>query len=1346
MKNVIKVLTVVAVIILLSVYGARALASEAETAEISFYIGSTLIKTETVEKDKPVSINGITAPRGYEITGWTVGENGEIFDSECGVKEDTALYARVKLLPPSFSLSSLDISYDGAFHSLSPVGLTHPLENEGSYSFEWYKNGSLISTERELAVKNAADSGSYFLKVIFNAGNDITEVISPSIYANIEKCTVKLPEIKDKEYNGKEQKADIQSNTLYTVKSNGGVLVGAYPVKIILTDPFNCKFEGTDKTEIDAEFKITKAENRFVTELTAYDVYIGTSPAVFAASRFGEVRLLYSKSLSGPFGENEPTEAGKYYVKAVTEESGNYTSVSSEIRSFSIINERAVSIEISSMPHKINYLAFDSFVPDGLVLKVTYNSGKTELITSERIKISYKEGSSLRSSHTSVSAEYLGCKTDIPVTVEKREYDITNILFENTEKEYNGESQSIEYSGRLPIGLDGIALECEVLGYGINAGIYSCALVFKTASTEYRIPQAIEAVLTVAPRSAEVVWSSEFYVYDGLLKCPAAYYLDIYGRKNNLSVDGGGINAGEHTALAINKDQNYRLLNSKVAYRIEKAELDLTDIYWTTADFTYDNTEKSVHLYGLPSGVKVIGYIDNTAVNAGVYTAKAVLSYDAENYKEPPEITLNWSIKKSEYDLSGFAFFDSKYIYDGSAHYPKLQGEMPIGLDGMRLEYRFSEGAVSVREGIKEITVSFYTESVNYSVPESILKTVEILPFGINVLWQNADFTYNGGPQLPSAICDFAELHIDGVGIDAGVYTAVCSSLNPDYFIMNSEYSYEIKKAENAFSVPPSVADVFEGSPPFPKAEALFGGVEFLYFSEEHVPLDYIPSDVGVYYVVAKSDGDKNHREIISEKLRFEIIEVVPISFFVTLLKEELTAFEMLSPSDFFAGFKNNDGSITEIPTSAVAVFYERENSLRATDKYITFTAGGFSTSVDVTVNKANYDTSKTSWTESEFYFDGVEKTATLINLPSGVSVLKYEGNSAILAGEYRISVILSYDEENYNYPSIPEGILKINKQPVPLPEIPTLVYNKNPQKPDIADTELYTVILTEYTEAGTYYCTLKLRDADNYTFQGFGESAKAEYKISPIILTVSVLDAERYLFEGIPEFKYQLISGEILNGDSVYAEFYVSEGLIYCRSQNPNYTFLVTPGRFTEHNRPSSEFIIISVTVTLAVIATALFILLAVLKKRRTVNKKEEPQKPEAEALMSAEDFEKILEVTPERADVLISDALAKSLLRKGRYTVYTDGRKKGILNIDTLSENFSAGEEIDVNILKSKKLVPSDTAHIKILARGTLDKPLKVYANDFSLSAVKMIALTGGEAIRVSTHRKKHKKEKIK
>ena len=112
-------------------------------------------------------------------------------------------------------------------------------------------------------------------------------------------------------------------------------------------------------------------------------------------------------------------------------------------------------------------------------------------------------------------------------------------------------------------------------------------------------------------------------------------------------------------------------------------------------------------------------------------------------------------------------------------------------------------------------------------------------------------------------------------------------------------------------------------------------------------------------------------------------------------------------------------------------------------------------------------------------------------------------------------------------------------------------------------------------------------------------------------------------------------------------------------------------------------------------------------------------------------------------RADALITDSLAKDLVQRGREIIYTDGNGHSIINVDTLSRSFEPGDRVDVNILKKKSLIPYDTAYLKVLARGAIDKALTVYANEFSLSAVKMIVLTGGEAIRVATAKGKQRDE---
>lgn len=108
---------------------------------------------------------------------------------------------------------------------------------------------------------------------------------------------------------------------------------------------------------------------------------------------------------------------------------------------------------------------------------------------------------------------------------------------------------------------------------------------------------------------------------------------------------------------------------------------------------------------------------------------------------------------------------------------------------------------------------------------------------------------------------------------------------------------------------------------------------------------------------------------------------------------------------------------------------------------------------------------------------------------------------------------------------------------------------------------------------------------------------------------------------------------------------------------------------------------------------------------------------------------------VSAEEADVTLSDEVVKEFVQEEHVVVRkNNGKKKksvGIINVDTLSKNFGAGEEVTLEKLIEKGLLAKSTTGYKVLARGELDKPLKVVSDDFSVQAIKMIVLTGGDAI---------------
>lgn len=103
--------------------------------------------------------------------------------------------------------------------------------------------------------------------------------------------------------------------------------------------------------------------------------------------------------------------------------------------------------------------------------------------------------------------------------------------------------------------------------------------------------------------------------------------------------------------------------------------------------------------------------------------------------------------------------------------------------------------------------------------------------------------------------------------------------------------------------------------------------------------------------------------------------------------------------------------------------------------------------------------------------------------------------------------------------------------------------------------------------------------------------------------------------------------------------------------------------------------------------------------------------------------------EVSVAEADALFSDDVARMATK---HVVREHiGNKKTYINLDTICENFEDGATVNLAALKEKKLVPANVGRIKVLARGRMTKQMTIEADDFSIQAVKMIVLTGGEAV---------------
>ena len=1323
---------------------------------------------------------------GYSFSGWYLDEQGrEKYSFDTPVTENLNLYSRYSLNAPSFKISSLEIIYDGKEHTLSFTELSHPLDdNVGAfYSYEWYRDGNLVSRASALQFTSVSASGVYECTVSFSCGSDTVSVSAKNINLTVNKAEVKPPEIASEYYTGSPLSPDIYPSSYYTAAEVSATDAGVYPVMLTLADPENFKWSQSDEKSIDVAFVILPANNFWSEKISVFDVYYGAEITPSAVPAFGEAYYVYSYSESGEYSRAAPQGIGRYFVKALVDAQSNYTSLESEALSFEIRADGVSSLEILTQPSDTSYCAFEHLSASGLSLRATYNSGKEEIVGIDKISISYQRGDSFRYGDSAAILSYGGVSISLPVSIARADYDISSIILSDFSVIYDGKYHTASIALPTIFGQDGLPLEMTLSGGGTDVGFYTVSISFSTDSRNYNIPKTLGATLEIIPATAVIVWDNTTFTYDGTAKQPTAYYIDVFGVVRYPAVIGAATDAGENYTAAVSLlSENYSFENLSTLYKIKKADYDLSKVCWNSVSFVYDGQEKSVSLTGLPEGVTVIGYTDGFATEAGNYTATAALSYDTKNYNPPGVLSHSWCINPAEYDLSSMNFSSVECVFDGNIHYPTAEGVMPIGADGIALEYSFSGGAVHVSEGKVAVRVIFKTESKNYITPADILVYVTIIPKGITVNWKVESYTYDGSEHAPVASASESTITVMGAQKNAGTHTATAVSDNTDYCVINATQEFTVAKALNKWTILPQISDIYTGGTLLPKGESLSGTAIFYYYATpDCVEKIETPTGAGCYYMIAECPESTNYLALISQPVSFTITELAPVSMGAELLVSYKKAFEALLPTDFICFLINNDGSKTPLDSSLVSVIYTSADSLRKSDTDITFRAEGFEITLPIIVHYADYDLSGVRWENTESVYDGIAKYPVLTGLPAGVSVVRYTGEAGVNAGSYTAGAVLSYDSENYNPPVIPDCSFTIARCELPNPTLDTLIYNGSLLLPTV-DISMYKIISAiEARDAGEYKLTLSLADPSNYCFAGGVSEFEAAFTVLPMTLCLNVEDLKIYLWEEAGSAEYALIGGSLAEGDTLEVIQRIEDGKVYLSSADPNYVFSVRAADIVELPYPSPSvmriiliwgLVILLVLLLLAVIFTQrvrIASAVATLRYRLVATKhvqlpedtpiepkesnKAEIFEPNAEAKeeLSKEKYEEYglpeldghvgIGMDIEHADELITDSLAKDLVKRTREVIYTYGSSREIINVDTLSDNFSAGERVDVNILKKKSLIPYDTAYIKVLARGMIDKPLSVYANDFSLSAVKMIALTGGEAVKVITVKEKIK-----
>ena len=322
---------------------------------------------------------------------------------------------------------------------------------------------------------------------------------------------------------------------------------------------------------------------------------------------------------------------------------------------------------------------------------------------------------------------------------------------------------------------------------GTNAGTYTAKAVFTYDADNYELANNNIVDLSWTINKAQidmsgVKWSyTNPFTYNGtehtvtLENLPELVTATITGDK--------GTNAGTYTAKAVfaYDADNYELANNNVAdlsWTINKAQIDMSDVKWSyTNPFTYDGSVHTVELINLPDGVTAT-YRDNTATDAGPYSATAILAYDSQNYTLSDNIqtTLTWTIAKAKIDLSGVTWsYTNPFDYDGKAHTVTLEN-IPDGY-GLVAEYT-GNSATASGEYTASVTFTGY-DSKNYeleNLPADLSWRIEGKPaYDMSgVKFEDLVIAYDGLPhylKITGALPDGVTVEITGeAGMLPGSY------------------------------------------------------------------------------------------------------------------------------------------------------------------------------------------------------------------------------------------------------------------------------------------------------------------------------------------------------------------------------------------------------------------------------------------------------------------------------------------------------------------------------------------------------------------------------------------------
>lgn len=278
-------------------------------------------------------------------------------------------------------------------------------------------------------------------------------------------------------------------------------------------------------------------------------------------------------------------------------------------------------------------------------------------------------------------------------TINKVDYKMDDVRFNDATYVYDAKKHSIEVTGELPIGIDGIQLEVSYTPGFTDVGEATIVASFSTASKNYITPAQMKATLKITPAPlnidavSEVYQNKTSYVYSDAITGISGEKITLvyYGFKSS-DVGKYVWKNGDFDVTYTSSDDkyNYEIVSVK-DFTVTKADYDMSGVSFVDGTFVYDGQSHMITIDGtLPMGLDnirvTVSYTSEGLTDAGFTYVAAVFSTASKNYNVPAPMYAILTVEKFKLSIGEMSsHFNGDNVFE-------LEYTTPLG-EGLTLEY-----------------------------------------------------------------------------------------------------------------------------------------------------------------------------------------------------------------------------------------------------------------------------------------------------------------------------------------------------------------------------------------------------------------------------------------------------------------------------------------------------------------------------------------------------------------------------------------------------------------------------------------------------------------------------------